>query len=59
MSATQNKPRFTAPVRRGFEFIHVAGSESLADNYKDLTSAEKKDIEAALRWMEANFEKGD
>lgn len=56
MSATQSKPKFTAPVRRGFEFIHAAGTDALADR-PPKTAAERKDIESALRWMEANFEK--
>jgi hypothetical protein len=57
MSATQNnpKPKFTAKVRRGFEYIIEAAEDKLSDN-APRRAAERHDIDAALAWMKANKE---
>lgn len=55
MSATQSKPKFTAKVRRGLEFLVEAGEEALADR-PPKRAAERHDIEAAIAWAKSNFE---
>lgn len=52
-----SKPKFTAKVRRGLEFVHEAGENKLAD-HPPKKAADRADVQAALDWMKANFEPG-